>query len=250
MPSICGRHTPAQAGGTRSGNGDSSSCGSILLPYGPDRLAEFRASQAAFESIGDRGWAAILYAQSRDHLEFAGPEITRQLLEDGAGIGISPSWSHAARYRLGVLHQLLGDHHQAISDLTATIAYRQKVGDSNWTAEARFLAVSQCELGHLDAAARLVETVFSKIESDRGEREAQRTLAVAAYVLEAAGDRGLAARAVRRALPFQDNFVDTIGAVRARLGVGPGPSAAEALVAEGATSHLPELVAEGRARRP
>ena len=134
-----------------------------------------------------------------------------------------------------------------MSELTATIAYRQKVGDSNWTAEARFLAISQCELGHLDAAARLVESVFSNIETDRGEREAQRTLAVAAYVLEAAGERGLAARALGRAGPFQDNFVDTIGTVRARLTADPGTSDAETLLAEGAASHLPELVAEVRA---
>ncbi len=38
--------------------------------------------------------------------------------------------------------------------LTA-ISYRQKVGYPNWTSEARFLAISQCELGHLDAAAAL-----------------------------------------------------------------------------------------------
>lgn len=222
-------------------------CCSIFLPYGPDRLAEFRASQTAFETIGDRGWLAILYAQSLDHLEFAGPEITRQLLEEGAGIGLSPSWSHAARYRLGVLHQLLGDHQRAISELTATIVYRQKVGDSNWTAEARFLTISQCELGHLDAAARLIESVFSNIATDRGEREAQRTLAVAAYVLEAAGERGLAARALGGAGPFQDNFVDTLGTVRARLTANPGTSAAETLVAEGAASHLSDLIAEVRA---
>ena len=85
-------------------------CSSIFLPYGPERLAEFHASQAAFQSVGDRGWLAILYAQSLDHLEFAGPESTRRLLEEGVGIAISPNWSHVARYRLGVLHQLVGDH--------------------------------------------------------------------------------------------------------------------------------------------
>lgn len=221
-------------------------CCSIFLPYGPDRLAEFHASQTAFQSVGDRGWLAILYAQSLDHLEFAGPDATRQLLEEAAGIQISPSWSHAARYRLGVLNLLLGDHERAVRELTATIAYRQRVGDPNWASEVRYLAISQCELGRLGHAAQLVESVFSTIESDRGEREVLRTLAVAAQVLQAAGDQRLAARALGRAGAIQDNFVDTIGTVRARLTAELGTAAVEALSAEGVATDLSKLVAEVR----
>jgi hypothetical protein len=206
----------------------------------------FRTSQAAFESVGDRGWPAILLAQALEQLEFAGPQVTRQLLEEGAGIEISPSWSHTARYRLGVLHQMLGDHQSAVDELTATIAYRHRVGDQNRTHELRFLAISQCELGHLDVAARLVDFAFSIVGTDRGERELMRTLAVAAHVLEAADERHLAARAVGRPGPFQDHFIDTIGTVRARLTAGPDAPTLQALIADGAATELTDLVAEVR----
>ena len=69
-------------------------CRSIFLPYGPERFGEFLASQAAFLAVGDRGWLAILYAQCLEHLEFAGADTTRQLLEEGASIRISPNWSN------------------------------------------------------------------------------------------------------------------------------------------------------------
>jgi hypothetical protein len=77
-----------------------------------------------------------------------------------------------------------------------------------------------------------------------GEHEEQRSLAAAAHVLEAAGERHLAARAIGRAHPFQDMFVDTIGTVRARLTEHLDASSTETLVAEGAASELPELVTE------
>jgi hypothetical protein len=57
----------------------------------------------------------------------------------------------------------------------------------------------------------------------------------------------LAARAIGRADPFPDNFLDTIGNVRARLTENLGAALAESLMAEGAASDLPLLVSEVRA---
>jgi predicted ATPase/DNA-binding SARP family transcriptional activator len=222
-------------------------CSSIFLPYDPDRLTEFRASKAAFEALGDLGWLAILYAQSLDLLEFAGPEVTGDLLDKGVDIAISPSWSNASRYRRGVLHQLLGDHHRAVDDLEAVIEYWQNLSDPFCTDEQRYLAISKCELGHPDEASRLLESVFTTIESGWGGREVLRTLVVAAHVLEAAGERHLAARAIGRAEPFQDNFVDTIGNVRTRLTKNLGAQLTESVMAEGAASDLSEVVTEVRA---
>jgi hypothetical protein len=82
-------------------------------------------------------------------------------------------------------------------------------------------SMRHCELGHLDQAGELLESVFDAISETRGERELLRTLAAAAYVLEVSGERALAARALGRAEPlqdnFQDNFVDAIGTARTRL---------------------------------
>jgi predicted ATPase/DNA-binding SARP family transcriptional activator len=221
-------------------------CSSIFLPAGPARFEEFLASQAAFRSVGDLGWLAILYAQALDHIEHAGAEATRQVLEEGARITVSPNWSNGARYRLGILHQRLGDHRQAVAELSASLAYNRAAGDDGATADARFLAISECELGHLALAARIVEGVFAVVAHERSEREVRRTLAVAAHVLTAAAEHDLAARAVGRAAPFQDNFVDTIGSVRSRLVAALGAPVAEALVADGAGSELVPLVAEVR----
>ncbi len=71
-------------------------CSSIFLPYGPERLAEFRASRDAFESIGDRGWLAILYAQTLDLLEFAGPEHPAACSRKASVSAISPNWSNTS----------------------------------------------------------------------------------------------------------------------------------------------------------
>jgi tetratricopeptide (TPR) repeat protein len=221
-------------------------CCSIFLPYGPERFDEFLASQAAFRSVGDRGWLAILYAQVLELLEFAGVATTRQLLQEGASIDISPNWSNAARYRLGVLDQLVGDHVAAIRELSQAIAYRKAVGDSSHGAELRFLAVSQCEIGRADLAAELVQSAFDVAGAGRSERETQRTLAVAAHVLEAVGQAELAAAALGKAAPYQDNYIDTLGTVASRLQSRMGERRADAVMTAGAARNLAELVHEVR----
>lgn len=221
-------------------------CCSIFLPYGPERYDEFLASQAAFRAVGDRGWLAILYAQVLEHLEFAGVDTTRELLQEGASISISPNWSNAARYRLGVLDQLVGDHVAAIRELSRAIAYQKAIGDSNHGAELRFLAVSQCEIGRVNLGAELVLSAFGVAGAGRSEREAQRTLAVAAHVLEAVGQAELAAAAVGKAVPYQDNYVDTLGTVESRLRSRIGDSRADVVIAAGAARDLADLVGEVR----
>ena len=221
-------------------------CRSIFLPYGPQRFDEFLDSQAAFQAVGDRGWLAILYAQCLEHVEFAGAATTRRLLDDGAGISLSPNWSAACRYRLGVLEQMLGDHEAAIRHLSRVIEYRRSTADTSYGAELRFLAISRCETGHVNVGAELVLSALALAGADQSEREVQRTLAAAAYVLEAAGQPEVAALAVGRASPYQDNFVDTIGTVRNRLRVGLGDERAHELMETGAERDLLELVREVR----
>jgi hypothetical protein len=109
------------------------------------------------------------------------------------------------------------------------------------------VVISKCELGHPDEASRLLESVFTTIETGWGEREVLRALVAAAHVLEAAGEPQLAARAIGRASPFQDNFVDTIGNVRARLTENLGAGLTESLITEGTDSGLPQLITEVRA---
>lgn len=222
-------------------------CSSIFLPHRPERLAEFNASRSAFESIGDRGWLAILYAQGLDFLEFAGPEFIERVLDEGIDIAISPEWSTVARYRRGVLHQMRGDHQSAVDDLTAVIDYWKKSSDPYCRAETRRLAVSQCKLGNIDYAGQLLESVFASIDTGMDSHEALRTLAAAGEVLEAAGDPHLAARSIGRAAPFQDNYIDTIGIVRAELTESLGAALTEELIAEGAASDPAQLVREVRA---
>jgi hypothetical protein len=189
---------------------------------------------------------AILYAQVLEHLEFAGVDTTRELLQEGASISISPNWSNAARYRLGVLDQLVGDHVAAIRELSRAIAYQKAIGDSSHGAELRFLAVSQCEIGRVNLGAELVLSAFDVAGAGRSEREAQRTLAVAAHVLEAVGQAELAAAAVGKAMPYQDNYVDTLGTVERRLRSRIGDSRADVVIAAGAVRDLAELVGEVR----
>jgi hypothetical protein len=222
-------------------------CCSIFLPYGPSRLSEFNASRAAFESIGDRGWLAILFAQALDHLEFAGAEVTKAILEEGANLAISPSWSYSCRYRLGALHLLLGELEPAIEHLTAALDYGRAAGEGNWTTEARLLAIACTEVGDIDRASRLLESVFVAVEAGRGEREVMRTLTAAAYVLERSGHPTLAARALGRAGPFQDNWVDAAGTTRARLSHNLGKPTTKQLMHDGAQCDVSDLVREVRA---
>ena len=222
-------------------------CSSIFQPLAPERLAEFNASRAAFESIGDQGWLAILYAQSLDFLEFAGPEFIGRVLDEGIELAISPEWSNVARYRRGVLHQMRGDHQRAVDDLTTVIDYWKQFSDPYCTAETRRLAVSHCKLGHAGLAGHLLESVFAAIDSGLDEYETFRTLTAAGQVLEEVGESHLAARALGRAEPFQDNYIDTIGIVRAVLTTRLGSSVTDALMAEGAASDPAQLVAEVRA---
>jgi predicted ATPase/DNA-binding SARP family transcriptional activator len=222
-------------------------CSSIFLPRAPERLAEFNASRAAFESIGDRGWLAILYAQSLDFLEFAGPEFIERVLDEAIDIAISPEWSNVARYRRGVLHQMRGNHQSAVDDLTAVIDYWKKFSDPYCTAETRRLAVSHCKLGNIDRAGQLLESVFAAIDTGLDSNETFRTLAAASHVLHEAGESHLAARAIGRAEPFQDNFIDTIGIVRAALAESLGAALTEDLIAEGAASDPAQVVREVRA---
>jgi predicted ATPase/DNA-binding SARP family transcriptional activator len=222
-------------------------CSSIFQPYAPERLAEFNASRAAFQSVGDRGWLAILYAQSLDFLEVAGPEFIERVLDEGIDIAISPEWSNVARYRRGVLHQMRGDHQRAVDDLTAVIDYWKQYSDPHCTAETRRLAVSYCKLGNIGQAGHLLETVFAAIDDGLDSHETFRTLATAGQVLEAVGESHLAARAIGRAEPFQDNFIDTFGIVRATLKERLGSTLTEALIAEGAASDPAQLVSEVRA---
>jgi tetratricopeptide (TPR) repeat protein len=221
-------------------------CCSIFLPYGPSRLSEFNASRAAFESIGDRGWLAILFAQALDHLEFAGAEVTKAILEEGANLAISPSWSYSCRYRLGALHLLLGELEPAIEHLTAALEYGRAAGEGNWSTEARLLAVAYTEVGEIDRASELLESVFVAVQDGRGEREVMRTLTAAAYVLERRGQRTLAARALGRARPFQDNWVDAAGIAHARLSDSLGERTAQELMDDGAQSDVSDLVTEVR----
>jgi tetratricopeptide (TPR) repeat protein len=221
-------------------------CRSIFLPYGPERFGEFLDSQAAFQAVGDRGWLAILYAQCLELVEFAGADTTRRLLEDGAQISLSPNWSTACRYRLGVLEQVLGDHDAAIRHLSRAIDHRRATADSSYGAELRFLAISQSETEHLDVGAELVLAAFALAGSDHSEREVQRTLAAAAYVLEAAGQLELAAAAAGRAAPYQDNYVDTLGTVRSRLRVDLGDERTHELMNAGDQRDLLDLVREVR----
>ncbi len=220
--------------------------GSIFLPTGPERLAEFNASRAAFEAIGDRGWLAILYAQSLEFLEFAGAEFVGRVLDEAIDIAISPEWSHVARYRRGLLHQIRGDHQRSIDDLNAVIDYWKEFSDPYCTAETRHLAVSHCKLGNIHQAGHLLETVFAAIDSGLDSHETFRTLAAAGQVLAEVGDSYLAARAIGRAATFQDSFIDTIGIVRAMLTERLGTAVTEALIAEGAASDPAQLVSEVR----
>ena len=222
-------------------------CCSIFLPYGPERFGEFLASQAAFQAVGDRGWLAILYAQCLDHLEFAGADTTRQT----AGGGCQHQHLAELVERMSVptgraRPTASAITSRAIRELSQAVAYQQGIGDSSHGAELRFLAISQCEVGHLDEAAELVLSAFDLAGSDRSERETQRTLAAASYVLEAAGQPELAAAAVGRAAPYQDNFVDTLGTVGKRLRADLGDERADVLMRAGAGRDLVDLVGEVR----
>lgn len=89
--------------------------------------------------------------------------------------------------------------------------------------------------------------MFAAIDSGLDEYETFRTLTAAGQVLEEVGESHLAARALGRAEPFQDNYIDTIGSVRAALTTRLGSTVTEALIAEGAASDPAQLVAEVRA---
>ena len=89
--------------------------------------------------------------------------------------------------------------------------------------------------------------MFAAIDSGLDEYETFRTLTAASQVLEEVGESHLAARALGRAEPFQDNYIDTIGIVRAALTTHLGSSVTDALMAEGAASDPDQLVSEVRA---
>ena len=95
-------------------------------------------------------------------------------------------------------------------------------------------------------AAELVLSAFSLAGSDRSERETQRTLAAASYVLEAAGQLRTRGCGRGRAAPYQDNYVDTLGTVRNRLSADLGAERADALMRAGAGRDLVDLVDEVR----
>ena len=79
---------------------------------------------------------------------------------------------------------------------------------SGWYgAELRFLAISECETGHVDKGAELVLSAFTLAGSDRSEREMQRTLAVAAYVLSASGSSSGRLRVIYRSQRLTRAFV-------------------------------------------
>lgn len=88
--------------------------------------------------------------------------------------------------------------------------------------------------------------MFAAIDSGLDGYETFRTLTAASQVLEV-GESHLAARALGRAEPFQDNYIDTIGIVRAALTTRLGSSVTDALMAEGAASDPDQLVSEVRA---
>lgn len=89
--------------------------------------------------------------------------------------------------------------------------------------------------------------MFAAIDSGLDGYETFRTLTAAGQVLEEVGESHLAARALGRAEPFQDRYIDTIGIVRAALTTRLGSTVTEALIAEGAASDPGQLVAEVRA---
>ena len=90
--------------------------------------------------------------------------------------------------------------------------------NSGHGAELRFLAISECETGQVDKSAELVLSAFTLAGSDRSEREMpERTAPRSPRTCSRPLGSGLAAAAVGRAAPYQDNYVDTLGTVGNRL---------------------------------
>jgi predicted ATPase len=205
-----------------------------FLTPSAERVPEFEESERIMRECGDDAMLVTLYSQCGPLADVMGRDRVMDLLARGAASTASPEWANTCRATLANLHQLAGEHEQAVEHLRVAYGEDRIHADTARIGRGRALAVSLCALGRLDEARQVIADVIGASGPQLVDRDLLRCFAVAAIVLTASASHDMAALALGAAHGEDEGRHDASSGVRSQLFEVLGADRLAELESEGA----------------
>jgi predicted ATPase/DNA-binding SARP family transcriptional activator len=205
-----------------------------FLTPAAERVPEFEESERIMRECGDEAMLVALYSQCSPLADVMGRDRVMELLARGAVSTASPEWANTCRATLAHLHQLSGEHEQAVGHLRVVYSEDRIHDDTAHTGRGRALAVSLCALGLIDEARQVITDVIGASGPQLVNRDLLRCFAVAAIVLAASASHDVAALALGAAHGEDEGWHDALSRVRPQLADVLGADRLAELESEGA----------------